>query len=90
MTVLATKADYDRPATDLGDIGRPIIVGFEATGNYHRTLAHRLLGGLRAATDFVGCPGSHPRGIAQWLGQERSQGCAGDPACCGSAPPTLR
>lgn len=43
MTVLATKPDYDRLATDLSDIGRPIIVGFEATGNYHRTLAHRLL-----------------------------------------------
>ena len=43
MTVMATKADYDRLAADLGEIGRPIIVGFEATGNYHRTLAHRLL-----------------------------------------------
>ena len=39
MTVMATKADYDR----LAAIGRPVIVGFEATGNYHRTLAHRLL-----------------------------------------------
>ena len=43
MTVMATKADYDRLATDLADIGRPVVVGFEATGNYHRTLAHRLL-----------------------------------------------
>ena len=43
MTVMATKAAYDRLATDLGDIGHPVIVGFEATGNYHRTLAHRLL-----------------------------------------------
>ena len=43
MTVMATKADYDRLAADLADIGRPVIVGFEATGNYHRTLAHRLL-----------------------------------------------
>jgi transposase len=43
MTVMATKADYDRLAADLGEIGRPIVVGFEATGNYHRTLAHRLL-----------------------------------------------
>ncbi len=43
MTVMATKADYDRLAADLAEIGRPIIVGFEATGNYHRTLAHRLL-----------------------------------------------
>ncbi|MBB3956968.1 transposase [Novosphingobium sediminicola] len=43
MTVMATKADYDRLAHDLTDIGRPIVVGFEATGNYHRALAHRLL-----------------------------------------------
>ena len=32
-----------RCRADLADIGRPVIVGFEATGNYHRTLAHRLL-----------------------------------------------
>ncbi len=43
MTVMATKADYDRLADNLSAIGRPIVVGFEATGNYHRTLAHRLL-----------------------------------------------
>lgn len=43
MTVMATKEDYDRLADELTTIGRPIIVGFEATGNYHRTLAHRLL-----------------------------------------------
>ena len=43
MTVTATKADYDRLADDLTIIGKPVIVGFEATGNYHRTLAYRLL-----------------------------------------------
>ena len=43
MTIMATKADYDRLADELSSIGRPIVVGFEATGNYHRTLAHRLL-----------------------------------------------
>jgi transposase len=43
ITVMATKTDYDRLASDLADIGRPVVVGFEATGNYHRTLAHRLL-----------------------------------------------
>src|SRR3546814_11402631 len=43
MTVMATKADYDRLADELTAIGRPVIVGFEATGNYQRTLAHRLL-----------------------------------------------
>ena len=43
MTVTATKTDYDRLADDLSAIRRPIVVGFEATGNYHRTLAHGLL-----------------------------------------------
>ena len=43
MSVLATKADYDGFAEQLAEIGRPIVVGFEATGDYHRTLAHRLL-----------------------------------------------
>lgn len=43
LTVMATKADYDGLAELLEAIGRPIVVGFEATGNYHRTLAHRLL-----------------------------------------------
>ena len=43
MTVMATRQDYDGFAEQLVAIGRPIIVGFEATGNYHRTLAHRLL-----------------------------------------------
>ena len=43
MTVMATRQDYDGFAEQLAGIGRPIVVGFEATGNYHRTLAHRLL-----------------------------------------------
>lgn len=43
ITIMATKADYDRLADELGSIGPPIVVGFEATGNYHRTLAHQLL-----------------------------------------------
>lgn len=43
MTVLATKADYDGLAEQLAAISRPVVVGFEATGNYHRALAHRLL-----------------------------------------------
>lgn len=43
MTVLATRPDYDHLAAELSAIGRPILVGFEATGNYHRTLAYRLL-----------------------------------------------
>ena len=43
MTVMATKADYEHLATDFADIGRRVVVGFEANGNYHRTLAHRLL-----------------------------------------------
>ncbi len=43
LILMATKPDYDRLAEDLAAIGRPILIGFEATGNYHRTLAYRLL-----------------------------------------------
>ena len=32
MTVMATKVDYDRLATELEDVARRVIVGFEATG----------------------------------------------------------
>jgi transposase len=44
MTVLNAKADHDRFVDVLGRYGRDIVAGFEATGNYHRPLAHRLLG----------------------------------------------
>jgi len=40
---LTPSATDDALTSDLAVIGRPIVVGFEATGNYHRTLAHRLL-----------------------------------------------
>lgn len=43
MTVIATKDGYDRLVEELASMPLPIIVGFEATGNYHRTLAHKLL-----------------------------------------------
>lgn len=36
----------------LGDIGKPIVVGFEATGNYHRTLVPDAAGCDAAVTDF--------------------------------------
>jgi hypothetical protein len=38
MTVMATKADYDRLVDDLAATACPIVVGFDATGNDHRTL----------------------------------------------------
>lgn len=43
MTVMATRDEYDRLIEELASMARPIVVGFEATGNYHRTLAHKLL-----------------------------------------------
>ena len=41
--VLNTRAEHDRFVELLGNLGRPVIAGFEATGNYHRPLAYRLL-----------------------------------------------
>jgi transposase len=44
LTVLAKRAEHDRLIERLVALGRPVVVGFEATGDYHRGLAHRLLG----------------------------------------------
>jgi transposase len=43
LVVLNNRVEHDRFINRLHDIGRPVIVGFEATGNYHRPLAYRLL-----------------------------------------------
>jgi transposase len=43
LVVLNTRPEHDRFIDGLLDVGRPVIVGFEATGNYHRPLAWRLL-----------------------------------------------
>jgi hypothetical protein len=43
LTILSTKADYDRLVVALGAYGGPVLIAFEATGDYHRGLAYRLL-----------------------------------------------
>ena len=43
MTVLNTRAEHDRFIVTLHALARPIVVGLEPTGNYHRVLAHRLI-----------------------------------------------
>jgi len=43
LTVLNTRDEHDRFIALLQEIGRPVIAGFEATGNYHRAIAWRLL-----------------------------------------------
>jgi transposase len=39
-----TKADFERLVGVLSGYGLPVRIGFEATGNYHRALAHHLSG----------------------------------------------
>lgn len=43
LTVLNTRAEHDRFVETLSAFEAPVVAGFEATGNYHRPLAHRLL-----------------------------------------------
>ncbi len=43
LTVLNSRAEHDRFVNLLRDLGLPVTIGFEATGNYHRPLAYRLL-----------------------------------------------
>jgi transposase len=43
LIVLNTRSEHDRFVDLLDGLSHPVIVGFEATGNYHRPLAYRLL-----------------------------------------------
>jgi transposase len=43
LIVLNTRTEHDRFVTLLASFGTPVIAGLEATGNYHRPLAFRLL-----------------------------------------------
>ena len=43
LSVLNNRAEHDRLVATLRDLGKPVMVGFEPTGNYHRVLAHRLI-----------------------------------------------
>jgi transposase len=43
LTILNNKADYDHLLATLAAYGRPVVIGFEATGDYHRGLAYCLL-----------------------------------------------
>ena len=42
MTITNTLDDFQRLATALASYDLPVRIGFEATGNYHRPLAHHL------------------------------------------------
>jgi hypothetical protein len=43
LTILSTRADHDRLVEILTAYGNSVVIGFEATGDYHRGLAYRLL-----------------------------------------------
>ncbi len=42
LTITNTLADFQRLVSTLASYDLPVRIGFEATGNYHRTLAHHL------------------------------------------------
>ena len=42
LTVLNTLDEFERLVALLSNYGRPVCIGFEATGNYHRALAYHL------------------------------------------------
>ena len=43
LTVLNTRVEHDRLIALLSGLGQPVTCAFEATGNYHRPIAWRLL-----------------------------------------------
>jgi transposase len=42
LTIMNTLEDFQRLSAALASYDLPVRIGFEATGNYHRTLAHHL------------------------------------------------
>lgn len=42
LTITNTTEDFTRLITILRDSGLPVLIGFEATGNYHRVLMYHL------------------------------------------------
>ena len=43
LVVPNTRTEHDHFIALLKGLGAPVLAGFEATGNYHRPLAYRLL-----------------------------------------------
>lgn len=43
MQIVNDKPDHERLVRHLADLGGPVVIGLEATGNYHRPIAWRLL-----------------------------------------------
>ena len=72
LTVANTRVEHDRFVAELQALApRPVIVGFEPTGHYHRPLAWRLVQAgfdTRLISSVALRP--HTRSSAQWLGQE--------------------
>jgi len=75
--VANTLEEYKRLVAYLRQLDAPALIGFEATGNYHRSVGvFSSRSGFRAAVDSHYGASPHSRGDAQLLGQERSEGCA--------------
>ena len=43
LSIRNTRDDHDRLVDLLAEAGKTVICGFEATGNYHRRIAWRLI-----------------------------------------------
>src|SRR5690606_34292053 len=81
LVVVNTKAEHDRFVDLLRGLDHPVIAAFEATGNYHRPLAWRLLEAGFALRLVSSVALARTReALHNGLGQERSEGCPGHPA----------
>jgi hypothetical protein len=75
--VANTLEEYKRLVEYLRRLDAPVLIGFEATGNYHSPAGvFSSRSGFRAAVDSHHGASPHSRGDAQLLGQKRSEGCA--------------
>lgn len=80
LLVVNTRVEHDHLFEVLQAYGRPVVCAFEATGSYHRPIASRLAEAGFEVRLVSSLALAQTRSLAQQLGQERSQGCAGDSA----------
>ena len=81
LSIRNTREDHDRLIGLLAEIGKTVICGFEATGNYHRPIAWRLIqAGFDVRLVSSMAAARTREALHNQLGQERPEGRPSHPA----------
>jgi hypothetical protein len=89
MTVTNTRAEHDRLIAELHALERPVTIGLEPTGHYHRPLAWRLVEAgfdvrLISSVALARTREALHNGWDKTIPRTLRSSCT----CCGSVPPS--